>query len=217
MVWLCAWHRSLQQFHRACIWLDVIEEGGAEAGRGIIKSSWIIVFCRHSHSITDAVQEIHWYSFVSSSLCSSVSVRRLLDFYLVEPGIQISTAIWGIPVVFVVYVWWEASAAGFSAHQPRGSYMSSCLMCLVGRWLGMAVASFFVGNVYSSWKKWCSTMLTSVSCKKSTTVRSKSYRHRRTTSSNALSTPTEKTILVWKKLGRASTGRHQWDFRLWAV
>lgn len=208
MVWLCAWDRSLQQSHRTCIWLDVLEASGAEAGRGIIKGLRIIVPC--SHSITDAVRQIHGYPLVRASLCASVSVGRLLDFYLVEPGSKVS---WGIPVVFVVYAWWEASAAGSSARQPRGSYMSSCLMCSAGRWLGMAVASFSVGNVCSSWKKWCSMMLTSASCKKSTTVRFRSYRRRRTTSSIALSTPTTKTILPWKKLGRASAGRHHWDFR----
>lgn len=85
MVWLCAWHRSLQQSHRTCVWLDVFEESGAEAGRGIIRDLRIIVLC--SHSITDAVREIHGYPLVSAILCASLSVRRLLDFYLVEPGI----------------------------------------------------------------------------------------------------------------------------------
>lgn len=63
----------------------MLEESGAEAGSGISSGLRLIVLC--SHSITDAVGEIHGYPLVSASLCASVPVRRLLDFYLGESGI----------------------------------------------------------------------------------------------------------------------------------
>lgn len=85
MIWFYAWNRSFQQSNRTCVWLDVLEESGAEAGSGISSGLRLIVLW--SHSITDAVGEIHGYSLVIAILCACVPVRRVLDFYLGETGI----------------------------------------------------------------------------------------------------------------------------------